>query len=532
MQFPQTLALFGAIIAAATATAAATAAPRPNVVVIMADDMGWSDLGCYGGEIRTPVIDSLANGGLRFTRFHNAARCCPTRASLLTGLYPHQAGVGHMVDDSGKPGYRGRLNGRCATLAEVLRPAGYQTFMSGKWHVTPFAYQDPEPTLHRGTWPLQRGFDRFYGTLAGGGSFYTPPSLMRDNEFLETPGGDFYYTDAISDEAATYIRGADRERPFFLYVAYTAPHWPLHASEKDIAAYQGVYDEGWDKMRENRYRRMSEMGLIDPETCRLSPRPENVPPWQDADHKTWQARRMEVHAAMVTVMDEGIGRIVAALRETQTFDNTLIVFLSDNGACSVTIQGTRTRHGDFARGGTRPEVMPGPPDTYAALGREWANASNTPLRRYKSSCYEGGSATPLVVHWPAGIPERGGLRHCPGHVIDLMPTLAQLAGADYPTERAGQPVTPAEGVSLLPAFEGKPLPERPLFFEHEGGRAVIHGDWKLVALHKQPWELYHLAKDRSENENLATEHPDRVGELSAAYEAWAKRAKVLPWPVR
>jgi arylsulfatase A-like enzyme len=355
---------------------------------------------------------------------------------------------------------------------------------------------------------------------------------MRDNEFLEAPGDDYYYTDAISDEAAAFIHGADRERPFFLYVAYTAPHWPLHARETDIAAYQGVYDDGWDKMRETRYRRMIEMKLIDPASCRLSPRPDNIPPWPDAKHKQWESRRMAVHAAMVTVMDEGIGRIVGALRETRTLDNTLIVFLSDNGACAEIIQGTRTRHGEFARGGTRPDVMPGPPDTYAALGREWANASNTPLRRYKSSCHEGGTATPLVVHWPRGIREGGGLRHCPGHIIDLMPTFAQLAGAQYPAERDGRPVTPAEGIPLLPAFDGKPLPLRPLFFEHEGNRAVIHGDWKLVALHKQPWELYHLAKDRSETENLAAEQPDRVRELGTAYDQWAKRTQVLPWPVR
>lgn len=522
---------------AASASALATPAsgsdtPRPNIVLIMADDMGWSDLGCYGGEIRTPVIDALAAGGLRFTRFYNSARCCPTRASLLTGLYPHQAGIGHMVDDRGKPGYRGRLNNRCVTLAEVLRPAGYQTFMSGKWHVTPYQYQNPEPTLDRGTWPLQRGFDRFFGTLAGGGSYYSPPSLMRDNGFLNPPGEGFYYTDAISDEAAAFIRGADRGRPFFLYVAYTAPHWPLHAREKDIAAYRRTYADGWDSIREKRYRRMAEMQLIDPKSCRLSPRPDNIPPWQDAKHRKWETERMAVYAAMTTVMDAGIGRIVGALRETGSFDNTLIMFLADNGACAEVIQGTSTRHGKFARGGTKPDVMPGPPDTYAAYGPEWANASNTPLRRYKSSCHEGGIATPLVVHWPLGIAEGGGLRHCPGHIIDLMPTFARLAGAEYPAARDGRAVTPAEGVPLLPAFVGEPLPSRPLFFEHQGNRAVVHGEWKLVALHQQGWELYHLAQDRSETTNLAAKHPERVRALAAAYDAWAKRAGVLPWPLR
>ncbi|MEX1116645.1 MAG: arylsulfatase [Akkermansiaceae bacterium] len=510
----------------------ATAAPRPNIVLVMADDMGFSDIGCYGGEIRTPVLDSLAAKGLRFTGFYNAARCCPTRASLLTGLYPHQAGVGHMVDDHGKAGYRGRLSKHSVTLAEVLRSSGYQTFMSGKWHVTPYHYSNPEPTLHRESWPLQRGFDRFFGTLAGGGSFYTPVSLMRDNEFIEVPGNDFYYTDAISDEAATYIRTAVPERPFFLYVAYTAPHWPLHARESDIASYKDTYQSGWDQMRENRYRKMSELGMIDPKTTLLSQRPENIPAWKDAEHQEWESRRMAVHAAMLTVMDEGIGRIVDALRETKALDNTLIVFLSDNGACAEVAKGTRTRHGKFARGGTRPDVMPGPPDTYAGFGREWAHASNTPLRRYKSSCYEGGIATPLVVHWPRGIEAGGGLRHCSSHIIDLMPTFAELAGAKYPAEREGQAVKPAEGVSLLPVFDSKPLPARPLFFEHEGNRAVIQDGWKLVALHKQPWELYHLAEDRTETKNLAAEQPERTRAMSATYEAWAERAQVLPWPLR
>jgi arylsulfatase len=517
---------------AATTLLAAAAAPRPNIVLVMADDMGFSDLGCYGGEIRTPVLDGLAEKGLRFTRFYNAARCCPTRASLMTGLYPHQAGVGHMVADGGHPGYRGSLSERSTTLAELLRSAGYQTFMSGKWHVTPYDYGNPEPTLHRATWPLQRGFDRFFGTLAGGGSFYTPMSLMRDNEFIKETGGDFYYTDAINDEAATFIRNAERDRPFFLYIAHTAPHWPLHAREKDIAAYDGIYDIGWDTLRDQRYRRMLELGVVDEQTAPLSSRSPNVKPWDQAKHKEWEAHRMAVYAAMVTVMDEGLGRVVKALRETDAMDNTLILFLSDNGGCAEIIHGTRSRHGEFPRGGTRPDVMPGPPDTYAAVGPSWANLSNTPFRRYKSSCYEGGIASPLIAHWPRGITAHGGLRHSPTHVIDILPTFAELAGAEYPTERNGRTVKAAEGTSLLPTFPGGSLPERPLFFEHEGNRAVIHNGWKLVSRHDQPWELYHLAKDRTETQNLAAEHPERVSKLTSAYEAWAKRAQVLPWPLR
>ncbi len=510
----------------------ASAAPRPNVVLIMADDMGWSDPGCFGGEIRTPALDAMAAGGLRFTGFHNAGRCCPTRASLLTGLYPHQAGIGHMVSDRGHPGYRGRLNETSVTIAEVLRAAGYQTFMSGKWHVTPYHYQNPEPTLHRATWPLQRGFDRFFGTLAGGGSYHTPASLMRDNTFLDTPEDGFYYTDAINDEAAAFIREADGDQPFFLYIAHYAPHWPLHARDEDIARYDGVYDEGWDVMRERRHRRQIELGLFDRETCPLPPQDPMSEPWEEAEHKEWEARRMATYAAMVTVMDEGIGRVVEALRETGAYENTLVIFLSDNGASAEVIQGTDTRHGRFARGGTRPDVMPGPPDTYASLGPAWAHATNAPFRRFKSKAHEGGVATPMIASWPAGIRDHGGVRHTPGHIIDVLPTLAELAGADYPEEFDGHDITPAEGLSLVPVFEGGELPERDLFFEHQGDRAVIRGDWKLVSPHKRPWELYHLAEDRAESRDLADRFPDRVDELQSAYDAWAGRANVLPWPLR
>ena len=508
------------------------AAPRPDVVLVLADDMGWSDPGCFGGEIRTPTLDLLAAGGLRFTGFHNAGRCCPTRASLLTGLYPHQAGVGHMVADDGKPGYRGRLNESCVTIAEVLRTAGYQTFMTGKWHVSPYDYQNPEPTLHRDSWPLQRGFDRFFGTLAGGGSYYNPRSLMRDNAFVGPPVDGFHYTDAVNDEAAACIREAARDRPMFLYISHTAPHWPLHAREEDIDRYQGVYGAGWDVIRERRYRRQLELGLFEESRCPLPAREPQVRPWEKAEHHEWEARRMAAHAAMITRMDEGLGRVLAALRETGRLENTLILFLSDNGASAEVVQGTKTRHGDFPRGGTRPDVMPGPPDTFASLGPAWANAANTPFRRYKAAACEGGIATPFIAHWPAGIRDRGMIRDVPAHVIDILPTLAGLAGAVYPREFVGGEITPVEGLSLAPVFTGGELPARDLFFEHQGERAVIRGGWKLVSSHKRPWELYQLAHDRAETRNVAAEHPDRVAEMSAAYEAWARRAQVLPWPVR
>lgn len=530
----------GAIGAAAALTghsrlsgtaSAAVSASKPTIVLIMSDDMGYSDLGCYGGEIKTPTLDGLAAGGVRFTQFYNSARCCPTRASLMTGLYPHQAGLGHMVDDRGREGYTGRLNERCVTIAEVLRQAGYQTCMSGKWHITPYTYSTPPSGLHRESWPLQRGFDRFFGTIAGAGSFYTPVSLMRDNDFIAPEGDDFYYTDAINDEAVRYIQTAEPDKPLFLYIAHTAPHWPLHARDEDIANYADTYAAGWDAVREARYTRMVEMGIIRSEWA-LTERDSRVPPWEKAAHKDWEARRMAVHAAMVEVMDRGIGRVVEALKASGRFDNTLLLFLSDNGASNEVIQGTHTRHGNFARGGTTVDVMPGAPDTYAAFGIPWANVSNTPFRLYKKWIHEGGIATPLIAHWPAQIKAGGQLRHTPGHIVDIMATCAEISGAVYPAERNGVAVPPCEGLSLVPVFAGKPLERRALFFEHEGNRAVRIGKWKLAAEHQKPWELYDMEADRTEMHNLIDVHPDLAAALTALYDQWAKRTGVLPWPVR
>jgi len=511
-----------------------TAAPKPDIVLILADDMGYSDIGCYGGEIPTPVLDGLAANGLRFTRFYNAARCCPTRASLLTGLYPHQAGVGHMVDDAGLPGYRGKLSDQCVTLAEVLRGAGYQTFMTGKWHVTPNPYnekgkapQDPE------TWPLQRGFDRFYGTLAGGGNYFSPVSLMRGNQPLDPPepDGTYYFTDAISDEAATYIREARAEQPLFLYLAYTAPHWPLHAPEEEIQKHIETYRAGWDETRRQRHQRMIKAGLLDGK-CPLSPRDKSVPAWENAKHKEWEIRRMATHAAMVALMDKSIRRVIAALKDTGRHDNTLVMFLSDNGASKEVIQGKEGRHGSFPRGGTNPDLMPGPADTYASFGTAWANVSNTPFRLYKMDTYEGGAATPLVVHWPKGISARGELRHQLAHLIDFMPTVVEVSGARYPKQRQGKDVTPMQGESLVSAFRGGTSPDRPLFFEHQGNRGIRHGHWTLVAGHGKAWELYDVSVDRTETRNLAAEMPEKAAELETLYQKWAARSNVMPWPLK
>jgi arylsulfatase A-like enzyme len=526
---------------------------RPNIVLIMADDMGYSDIGCYGGEIHTPNLDRLAAGGLRFTQFYNTARCCPTRAALMTGLYQHQAGVGHMMSDKGYDGYRGDLNNRCVTIAEVLKRAGYSTYMSGKWHVT--KHRRPEGPKYN--WPCQRGFDRFFGTIHGAGSFYDPCSLTRDNTQIPPDCEDFYYTNAISDNAAKFIsehKSSNRDRPFFLYVAYTSPHWPMHALPEDIARYKGRYDQGWDALRAERHRRMIEMGIVQSK-WKITDRDSRVPPWEDAKNKKWHCRRMEVYAAMVDCMDQGIGRMVSALKKTGSFDNTLILFLADNGGCAeeygsrgpikpdpskevvlkpmdpnelqYDMQPKVTRDGRPVRTGEG--VIPGPADTYIAYGRAWANASNTPFRLYKHWVHEGGIATPLIAHWPSRIKAGGELRHQPGHLIDIMATCIDVAGTDYPSEYKGHQIIPLEGKSLLPAFDNKPIKREALYWEHEGNQAVRKGKWKLVSKYPGRWELYDMEADRTELSNLADKHPEIANQLTDMYDAWAKRSNVKPW---
>ncbi|MBA3484368.1 MAG: arylsulfatase [Pirellulales bacterium] len=553
------------LLMACRASRASEEAKRPNIIVILTDDMGFSDIGCYGGEIETPNLDVLAAGGLRFTQFYNTARCCPTRASLLTGLYPHQAGVGHMVDQrryGDRPGYAGDLNNRCVTIAEAVRPAGYRTYMTGKWHVTPF--RDKDRKHRRANWPLQRGFDRYYGTIKGGGSFYDPTGLVRDNQAISALAdpeykseGEYYYTDAISDHAVRFIDDhADQhgEKPFFMYVAYTAAHWPMHAKEEAIAKYKGRYDAGYSAIRAARFAKAKELGVVDA-AWQLSPQSDA---WEEVENKEYETRCMEVYAAMVSEMDEGVGRIVAALKEQDQFENTLILYLQDNGGCAelmgrgeqdvATARADKpplpplaadylqpdlvpkqTRDGHPVRQGIG--VMPGAADTYAGYGRGWANVSNTPFREYKHWVHEGGISTPLLAHWPAGIAERGELRHEPGHLIDVMATCVELAGASYPTEREDESIHPLAGVSLRPAFVGESLNRKaPIFFEHEGNRAVRDSRWKLVA--KGPagaWELYDMLADRTELNDLAAEQPERVAAMIAQWEAWADRTGVLPW---
>lgn len=530
---------------------------RPNIIVIMSDDMGYSDIGCYGGEIRTPSLDRLAEQGLRFSQFYNMARCCPTRAALLTGLHPHQAGMGHMTGAAKAkgPAWQGDLSPRAVTIAQVLRPAGYGTYMVGKWHVA-----RKDRGAEQANWPLQRGFDRFYGTITGAGSFYDPTTLTRDNQPI-TPENDpdyrpkrFYYTDALTDNAIRFVEGHAREqaaKPFFMYLAYTAAHWPLHAPEEAIAKCRGRYDAGYEPIRKARFEKLRQLGLIDP-AWPLSPADED---WSAVEHKAWESRCMEVYAAMVERMDEGIGRLVAALEKQGVLENTLILFLQDNGGCAEPMGRTdnpeghlkdlkpmgpndlqpkvwppmQTRDGRAVLGG--PGVMPGGPDTYMAYGRGWANVSDTPFREYKHWVHEGGISTPLIAHWPAGIRRRGEIEQQPGQVIDLMATCVDLARADYPKQFAGQDVPPMEGRSLTPAFQGKPIQREALYWEHEGNRAIRIGQWKLVA--KGPggaWELYDMKADRTEQHDLAAEQPQRVREMTIKWQRWARRVGALPWP--
>jgi arylsulfatase len=532
-------------------------ATRPNIILIMSDDMGFSDIGCYGGEINTPTLDGLAAGGLRFTQFYNTSRCCPTRASLLTGLYPHQAGVGWMMTDRGREGYRGDLNRHCRTIAEALHPAGYSTYMTGKWHVTP----EVQPNGTKANWPLQRGFDRFYGTIHGAGSFYDPNSLTRDNTQV-SPAADpeytpeqYYYTDAISDHAVRFIREHEQQsanKPFFLYVAYTAAHWPMHALEKDIAMYRGKYDAGYEAIRNARLARSRELGLIDP-AWEMTDQAEN---WDQVANREWEIRCMEVYAAMVDSMDQGIGRIVETLRGANELDNTLIFFLQDNGGCAeglgrtpraglltrpaqptLPVMATDALQTEMIPPQTRdgyptvmgPGAMPGPDGTYIAYGRGWANVSNTPFREYKHWVHEGGISTPLIAHWPAKLKRAGELEHQPGHLIDIMATCVDVAGADYPTAIDGLAIKPLEGTSLVPAFGHKDLDRRnPIFWEHEGNRAVRDGKWKLVAKENKPWELYNMQADRTEQYDLAATEVGLATALAASWDAWAERANVLP----
>ena len=525
---------------------------RPNIILILADDMGFSDIGCYGSEINTPNIDSLARDGLRFSQMYNAAVCSPTRAALLTGLNPHQAGMGDMaeathVDLPGDPpAYAGYLNRNCVTVAEVLKRRGYRTLMSGKWHVG--GHFNP---ARRETWslgdeqhptPRQRGFDRFFGTLLGVGSYYSPTTLMQGDALIPIGDPDFYYTDAISDNAVTMINESiDDGAPFFAYVAYTAPHTPLHALEEDIARYQGRYMAGWDRLRDQRHEVLKANGILS-EAWTMSPRDPEAPAWEDEENKEWQDRCMAVYAAMIDQMDQGIGRILATLKERGQEENTVVMFLSDNGAAAGWIPEDnvtgdprqyymRTRDGRPVRVGNSPSIMPGPEDTWSCYDMPWANACNTPFRLYKNWTHEGGVATPLVVRWPERV-KPGSIVHEPAYVTDIMATCLDVAGAQYPSTFDGHSITPLEGESFAPLLGGQPWSrEKPIIWERRDCRAVRIGDWKLVAERGKGWELYNLVDDRTELTDLVQRERDRVDDMQRMWQEWASRCGVISWPL-
>ncbi len=521
-----------------------TAGPRPNIIVILADDMGYSDIGCYGSEIETPNLDRLAKGGLQFSTFYNSPRCCPSRASLLTGMYSHQAHMGLMVDDHNRypyPAYDGDLNLRCVTIAEALKPAGYHTYHAGKWHLS--AQQTTEEGADKHNWPLQRGFDHGYSMITGAGSYYTPNTLTWDNKPINTFPKDFYFTDAIADHAVKMIGDTPAGQPFFLYCAFNAPHWPLHAPEHVVAKYRERYLQGWDRLREERHAKQIKNDLLKSE-WQVTARDPRVPAWELASFKKWEAERMAVYAAQIDIMDQNIGKIVAKLEELGELDNTLIFFMSDNGGNYEEFE-KRTvgkKHAiwlpDAAPDGSPllmgnvPDTMPGPANTIQSYGHPWGNVSNTPFRLYKHYAHEGGISTPLIVHWPKGFAARGQLRHQVGHEIDIMPTCLDVAGAHFPeTSKAGSAPSPLEGKSLLPVFRGEELPERMLFWEHEGNCAVRAGKWKLVSHYPDYWELHDMETDRTELHNVADQNPDVVKRLAAAYADWASRVGAQRWPM-
>lgn len=516
-------------------------AKKPNIIVVLVDDMGFADMGFMGSEIRTPHIDRLAGNGIVLTSMYNCARCCPTRASLLTGLYPHKAGIGFMTVDFGLPAYQGKLRNDAVTIAEVLQADGYKTLMSGKWHVggdfEPRNADNWRPGDLEHPTPRQRGFDRFFGFVDGATSFFFPHHLMEDDERIEVTGDDLYLTDLISDKAVGMVEGAvDENQPFFLYLAYNAPHWPLHAPEEDIARYEGTYRQGWDAVRTARHEEMTSRGAIE-KPWAISPRDVAAPDWQDIKEKEWEDRRMAVYAAMVDRMDQGVGRIYQALERLGVADDTLIMFLSDNGGCAELLAEDgwcrnfpqALPNGEKMQSGNRPSLRPGGPTTFMSYDLPWANVSNAPFRLYKHWVHEGGISTPMVAHWPNGIDTRGFV-HPAHHVADIMPTILEVTGAPYPSDYGGHAIQPVDGESFANLFSDPNAPrERPIFWEHEGNAALRLGQWKLVRRYGQDWELYNMIEDRTELHDFSEKNTVLRQRLIADWEDWAARVGVVDW---
>ncbi|MCB1377425.1 MAG: arylsulfatase [Alphaproteobacteria bacterium] len=520
----------------------ATAA-RPNVILVLVDDMGFSDLGLMGSEIRTPNVDALARNGALLSSMYNCARCCPTRAALLTGLYPHKAGIGHMGANLGSPAYQGYLRNDAATIAELMRLGGYRTLMSGKWHVGGDFWARLVDTWRVGDvdrpTPRQRGFDRFFGIIDGVTHFFSPHYIMEDDSRVEVSPTDFYFTDVITDKAIGMMEeSVSRDQPFFLYLAHAAPHWPLHAHEEDIARYDGIYAKGWDAIRTARHEEMTSRGVLQ-HNWAISPRDAEARPWGDIRQQDWEASRMAVYAAMIDRMDQSIGRVVATLKRLGQFEDTLILFLSDNGGCAEFMAEDGWAkfmpdiHNDGRRitMGNRPGLRPGGPLTYMSYDLPWANVSNAPFRLFKHWVHEGGISTPLIAHWPRRITQPR-VAHEPCHVIDLLPTILSATGVAYPSELGGAAIQKLDGEDITPLIEGRNWHrERPLFWEHEGNAAVRIGNFKLVRKFNQPWELYDMERDRTELNDLMGRNEPLTKQLTRAYDAWAAEAGVLDWNV-
>ena len=508
---------------------------QPNILLIVADDLGFSDLGCYGGEIETPQLDKLAENGIRFTRFYSTGRCCPSRASILTGLYPHRAGLGHMVKDLGQPGYRGRVSDDAVTIAQVLQLAGYRTFISGKWHL---GTDDP----------TKNGFEEFYGTLVSAQTYWDPDHFIRlpkERKPRRYAKYEFYGTNALTDYAIDFLNmGRETpDKPWFLYLAYNAPHFPLHAPKKYIDKYANTYKIGWDKIRQQRYENLKQLSIISEETL-LSPRSQYWdwgeektginPAWKDVpeDRKKDLIRRMAIYAAMVDIMDQNIGRLINDLEDNNELENTLIIFISDNGACGEWDPNgfdVKTSPYNILHRGEEIDTMGGP-GTYHSVGSGWANASNTPWRLYKHYNHEGGISSPFIVHWPSGLKQTGIIDHRQSHLIDLMPTLLEVAGVTYPNHFNGRSTVPLAGESILPIVKGDSVKLRTIYFEHEGNRAISDGRWKLTALNGQDWDLYDMDHDRTELVNLASKYPHIVAKFDSMWNVWAEENFVTPLP--
>jgi arylsulfatase len=542
------------IVPSARAQAAAAAAKRPNIIFILADDLGYSDIGCFGGDVRTPNLDALAKEGVRFTNFYNDARCCPTRASILTGLYPHQAGIGAMNERTKLPAYSGALKPTCPTIAEVLKTAGYKTVHFGKWHVSntlqrPEHMKDlnrqrfPEVFSPIEQYPTRRGFDEYWGVIWGVVDYYNPFSLVDGEKPVTELPADFYMTDATNQHAADYIaRQKGVDQPFFMYLAHNAPHWPLHARPEDVEKYRNQYNDGWEATRKARYKRMVDMGIIDPKVAPLSP---PVAAKWDAltpEQKRFQAGLFQAHAAMIDRMDQGLGKVFQALKDAGKWDDTLIVFLSDNGASPERYENPGYDRATIARDGKPINYhyddlnrLAGPEHTWYYIGADWAHVANTPYRKAKASQYMGGERTPLIAHWPAGLKDRAGsFVRARGHVIDLMPTALDLAGAKMPEQFAGAAPHPLQGESLRPLFDGQPdRPNYPaLFGEHEGGRSVITPDnWKLIKDRgEREWHLYDLSVDQTEMHDVIAQNTERATRMQEMWNKWANENGVLPKP--